>query len=92
VKLVTLAIVGIYGLLSYWVGIRAREIAIRLALGAHPRTIMRWTSTHALRLATIGITLGALGSWLAAKSLQDLVFGVDAKAPQSSPWPRLSSC
>ncbi len=80
---IALAAVGIYGLLSYWVGVRKQEIAIRLALGAHPSTIMRWTTTHALRLALIGIALGTLASWLTAKGLEDLVYGVTTQSPMT---------
>ena len=74
-----LAAVGIYGLLSYWVTSREREIAIRLALGACPSTILRWTSFHALRLAVIGVALGVLGGWAAARLLDDLVFGIQSR-------------
>src|SRR5262249_53764801 len=76
-----LAAVGIYGLLSYWVTIRENEIAIRLALGAQSSSILRWTSLHALRLAAVGIVLGALSAWPAAKLLEGLVFGIPARNP-----------
>ncbi len=54
-----LAAVGIYGLLNYWVARREPEIAVRLALGASPGKILRWTSIHALRLTALGVALGA---------------------------------
>jgi putative ABC transport system permease protein len=76
-----LAAVGIYGLLSYWVTSRESEIAIRLALGARRSAIMRWTSFHVLRLAAIGVVLGVAGGWVAAKGLEDLVFGIPARSP-----------
>jgi len=76
-----LAAVGIYGLLSYWVSSRESEIAVRLALGASPSTILRWTSLHALRLALIGVAFGAVGGWVAARGLEDLVFGIPAHNP-----------
>ena len=76
-----LAAVGIYGLLSYWVTSREPEIAIRLALGACPSTILRWTSFHALRLAVIGVALGVPGGWAAARLLDDLVFGIKSRDP-----------
>ena len=78
---VVLAGVGIYGLLSYWVSVREREIAIRLALGAGPALILRWTGSHALRLAGLGVALGALGGWIGAFVLDDLVFGLPARSP-----------
>jgi putative ABC transport system permease protein len=76
-----LAAVGIYGLLSYWVTSREPEIAIRLALGARPFTILRWTSLHAVRLALEGLALGVLGGWAAARGLSGLVFGVPPRSP-----------
>jgi len=76
-----LAAIGIYGLLSYWVSVRESEIALRLALGARPSTILRWTSFHALRLAAIGIALGVAGGWAAARGLDELVFGIPPRNP-----------
>jgi len=78
-----LAAVGIYGLLSYWVTSREPEIAVRLALGASPSRILRWTSFHALRLAVAGVALGAVGGWAAARFLEDLVFGIRARNPET---------
>jgi len=77
----SLAAVGIYGLLSYWVACREPEIAIRLALGARPVLILRWATFHALRLALIGVGLGLAGGWVAARGLQDLVFGIPSRNP-----------
>ncbi|HEY2018075.1 MAG TPA: FtsX-like permease family protein, partial [Bryobacteraceae bacterium] len=76
-----LAAIGIYGLLSYWVSVRESEIALRLALGARPLAIMRWTSFHALRLALIGIVFGVAGGWAASRALEDLVFGIPPRNP-----------
>jgi predicted permease len=76
-----LAAVGIYGLLNYWVASREPEIAVRLALGASPARILRWTSGQALRLAAIGVTIGAVGGWFAVRLLRDLVFGIPPQSP-----------
>jgi putative ABC transport system permease protein len=76
-----LAGVGTYGVLNYWVSARQREIAIRLAVGAQRSSILRWAGLHAIRLATIGIVLGAIGAWSAARWLESLVFGVTARNP-----------
>ena len=76
-----LAAVGIYGLLNYWVASREPEIAVRLALGASPARILRWTSGQALRLAAIGVILGAAGGWFASNFLRDLVFGIPPQSP-----------
>jgi predicted permease len=76
-----LAAVGIYGLLNYWVASRESEIAVRLALGASPARILRWTSFQALRLALVGVAIGAVGGWFAARLLSDMVFGIAAHSP-----------
>jgi predicted permease len=76
-----LAAVGIYGVLNYWVSARQREIAIRLAVGAQRSSILRWAGLHATRLAVIGIILGAIGAWSAARWPESLVFGVTARNP-----------
>jgi predicted lysophospholipase L1 biosynthesis ABC-type transport system permease subunit len=76
-----LAAVGISGVLNYWVSARQREIAIRLAVGAQRSTILRWAGLHAARLAVIGIVLGVIGAWSAARWLESLVFGVTARNP-----------
>jgi hypothetical protein len=78
-----LAAIGIYGLLNYWVTSREPEIAVRLALGATPARILRWTSLHALRLAMLGVAIGAVGGWFAARLLRDLVFGIPPHNPAS---------
>src|SRR5438552_3045461 len=72
----TLASLGLYGVLNYWVSTRQREIAIRLAVGAPRSAILRWAGLHAARLAAIGIVLGGIGAWNAARWLESLVFGV----------------
>jgi putative ABC transport system permease protein len=76
-----LAAVGIYGLLNYWVTSREPEIAVRLALGASPARILRWTSFHALRLAVAGVAVGAVGGWFAVNLLREMVFGIPAHSP-----------
>ncbi|HJT88685.1 MAG TPA: FtsX-like permease family protein, partial [Bryobacteraceae bacterium] len=74
-----LAGVGIYGLLKYWVSVRENEIAIRVALGAQPKSIVGWAGSHVLRLAAVGIALGLVGAWVAARWVESLVFGVSAR-------------
>jgi putative ABC transport system permease protein len=76
-----LAGVGIFGLLNYWVSVREEEIAIRAALGASPAAIVRWAIGHALKLATLGITLGGVAAFLTSRWMGSLVFGVSAQDP-----------
>jgi predicted permease len=76
-----LAAVGIYGLLAYWVSIREKDIAIRMALGAQRFDILRDVSLHALRLAATGIAMGVVGAWLSSRWSAALVFGISAHNP-----------
>jgi putative ABC transport system permease protein len=76
-----LAGVGIFGLLNYWVSVREEEIAIRAALGASPAAILRWGAGHTLKLAVLGIALGAVVAFLTSRWMESLVFGVSAQDP-----------
>lgn len=76
---VALAVVGVYGLLGYWVSVREKDIAIRVALGARPSAILRWVGAQALRLTAAGIACGTLAAWAAARWMEALVFGISAR-------------
>jgi ABC-type antimicrobial peptide transport system permease subunit len=71
-----LAAVGIYGVMSYWVTQRTREMGIRLSFGAKPRDLQRLVIGEGLRLALLGITAGALGSVLVTRAMTSLLYGV----------------
>jgi len=76
-----LGIVGVYGVLSYAVSQRAREIGIRLALGAGPgrvvASIIRWGAA----LGAVGIGLGIAGSLGLTRLIESQLFGVEARDP-----------
>jgi predicted permease len=57
-----MAIVGLYGLVAYSVSRRTREIGIRIAVGAHPSSVLRMVLRHGLLLASAGIVAGSIGS------------------------------
>jgi putative ABC transport system permease protein len=76
-----LAAVGIYGVLNYWVSVRQKEIAIRLAVGAQRSAILGWVGGHAMRLVGLGIALGGFGGWGASRWLKSMVFGVSERNP-----------
>jgi predicted permease len=76
-----LASLGIYGLISYSVSQRTQEIGIRMALGASARDVQLRIVTQTLALAAVGITIGVVASWLVARSLSGLLFGVTASDP-----------
>ncbi|HEV8394892.1 MAG TPA: ABC transporter permease [Vicinamibacterales bacterium] len=71
-----LAALGVYGLLAYIVAERTREIAIRVALGAHLQRLTRSVVGRGLRLVAIGAVLGVAGSLALLRSLRTLLFDV----------------
>ena len=73
-----LAIVGIYGLISYSVAQRTSELGIRLALGARQIDVLRLVLSAGLKLALIGIAVGVVLSFAVTRFLSSLLFGVRA--------------
>jgi putative ABC transport system permease protein len=71
-----LSSVGIYGVLSYVVAQRTRDIGIRMALGATPGLVMRDVLWYGLRLTCIGLAIGLAGALGAARFLSSLLYGV----------------
>jgi hypothetical protein len=78
---VSLAAIGIYGVVGFLVSQQTREIGVRMALGAEPRTILRMVITKILRWTVAGAVLGVLGSWLGSRLLESLLFQVRAHDP-----------
>lgn len=76
-----LASIGVYGVSAYAATERRREIAIRLALGAQRRDVVRLVLLRGAALALVGITLGASISLLVNRSLTSLLHGVSAADP-----------
>ena len=76
-----LASLGIYGVISYSVGQRTQEIGIRMALGASAGSLQVRILSQTLSLAAAGIVLGSAASWLLARSLNGLLYGVTTGDP-----------
>jgi putative ABC transport system permease protein len=76
-----LACLGIYGLVSYAVAQRTREIGIRVALGANPIAVLRMVVADGLRLAAYGVVGGAIGTWALTSTLQTLLYEVSPADP-----------
>ena len=79
----TIATVGLYGLIAYGVSQRTREIGIRIALGARPRDILAHVGAGALRLTMIGIVFGVVGAALFARLLVVMLYGVSPSDPRT---------
>jgi hypothetical protein len=76
-----LAVVGIYGVVAFGVARRTREIGIRLALGGTTREILRWITTDALRLVSIGLAIGLAVSLSVSRFLKIVLYDVSPLDP-----------
>jgi predicted permease len=75
----SLAAIGLYGLLAFLVALRNNEIGVRIALGARPGQVQRLVVGGALKLAGFGLLLGVVGTALSARVLRGLLYDV-------APW------
>jgi putative ABC transport system permease protein len=69
-----LSAIGLYGLISYSVGQRTREIGVRVALGAQPGTVLRMVLKEGLQLLAFGLFLGWIGAIFATRIIQSLLY------------------
>lgn len=76
-----LAVVGIYGVISYLVGERTREVGIRMALGARPFDIARQILAQGGKLALLGILLGGVAALALTRLMSRLLYGITATDP-----------
>ena len=78
---VLLAVMGIYGVLSYFVNQRTREIGIRVALGADPMKVLGLVTKLGLKLALFGVVIGAALALGLARAIASILFGVRPTDP-----------
>jgi ABC-type antimicrobial peptide transport system permease subunit len=71
-----LAGAGVYAVSSYIVGMRSREFAIRMAVGASPRTIIQLVSGESARVAALGLLFGSLIAFVAGRLVEARYYGV----------------
>jgi putative ABC transport system permease protein len=76
-----LAVVGIYGILTYSVALRTREIGIRSALGASRRSLLRLVLGDAMKLTVMGVGVGVLAALGLTRLMQSLLYNLSANDP-----------
>jgi putative ABC transport system permease protein len=76
-----LSAVGIFGVMTAMVTQRTRELAVRLALGAHPRKVLQLVLSHGATLAGIGIAIGLFGAFALSRVVAGMLYNVAATDP-----------
>jgi ABC-type antimicrobial peptide transport system permease subunit len=74
-----LACVGLYGVISYAVAQRTRELGVRMALGASRRTVMFMVFGQSVRVVVAGIAIGVAAAFFAVRIMAALLYGVEAR-------------
>jgi predicted permease len=76
-----LAVVGVYGVVSYAATQRTQELGIRMALGASPRQILALLLRQGAQLVAAGLFFGLIGAWLLTRAMSHMLVGVSASDP-----------
>jgi putative ABC transport system permease protein len=76
-----MAAIGVFGVMSYTVNLRAREMGIRMALGARPSEVRRLVVANGMRQASIGVALGVVGAIWMTRAMTSLLFQVQPGDP-----------
>jgi putative ABC transport system permease protein len=79
----TLAAIGVYGVMSLLVSERTQEVGVRLALGAHPSHVLKMLVAQATRLAVIGVAVGAALALVAMPLLRSQLYAVEPRDPMT---------
>src|SRR5204863_1167449 len=78
---VFLAAIGLYAVMSYSVSQSTRELGLRMALGAGAKDLLRMVMSHGLRLAAVGIVIGAVVAVMLTRLMGDLLYKVSPRDP-----------
>jgi len=73
----SLAMIGIYGVMAFSVGQRSHEIGIRMALGASRQRVVQMVLREGLVLASTGLVLGLVGAYFVGRAMQSTLYGVE---------------
>jgi ABC-type antimicrobial peptide transport system permease subunit len=76
-----LAVVGIYGVVSFLVAQRKQELAVRIALGANRVNVVWLVLKQGLEMAALGAAIGLFGAWTTQKLVKGLLFGISPVDP-----------
>ena len=76
-----LGAIGIYGVISYMVSLRTREIGVRMALGAQSVQVRRMVVRQGLTLATIGVAIGLAAALALSRLISSLLYGITPYDP-----------
>jgi putative ABC transport system permease protein len=76
-----LSAIGIYGITSYAVAQRTREIGIRMALGAQLGDVLKLVLSHGVKLTIIGVAIGLFGAYLVTRAITSVLYGISATDP-----------
>jgi ABC-type antimicrobial peptide transport system permease subunit len=76
-----LASLGVYGVLSYTMAQRRREMSLRMALGAQPRALVRWVVFRGLQPVLAGLALGLAAAYALAQAIARVLYGVQPRDP-----------
>jgi putative ABC transport system permease protein len=77
-----LALAGIYGVISYWVVERTREIGMRVVLGAKPGDVVRMVVREGITVALAGLAAGLCAAWPMARFMESLLYDVNVREPR----------
>jgi putative ABC transport system permease protein len=83
---VLLAVIGVYGVMSYAVARRTQEMGVRMALGARATQVVRLVLGQGMRTIAIGIAIGLVGSFGATRLIRTQLFGVGPTDPLTFVW------
>lgn len=76
-----LAVVGVYGVISYGVSQRTTELGIRMAIGAEPADVLRMILAEGARLTLVGVGVGLVGAWGLSRFMASQLYGISTTDP-----------